>query len=83
MKFMHHIYNQWPGLFSDTNWTDFTFVEVSCEHEAQLGGFEVALGLLGITIRITLVYDEAKRQAFIDSLLAMRDEMLNGKEHAP
>jgi hypothetical protein len=49
-------YNQWPGLFSDSNWYDFTVVHLTGEYAPYKSCVEVQIGLLGFCVTITYVY---------------------------
>lgn len=52
-------YQQWSSLFSrGCNWYDFTLLKVQGEYAPYSGRWELELGLLGVNLVITWVYDD-------------------------
>jgi hypothetical protein len=50
-------YQQWSGLIGSHNWYDFTLVHVTGEFDPSTGRWECELGLLGLNLTLTYVYD--------------------------
>lgn len=57
------LYNQWEAVFSreKMNWVDFTFILLAVESSPYKCSNEVTLGLLGLTLTIT-VWREAENR---------------------
>ena len=56
-RFNLFAYNQWPGLFESSNWYDFTLVKIKGEFCPYEGHVELEIGLIGVTLMLTYVYD--------------------------
>lgn len=52
----HNFINQWVQLKGGWNWTDWTVIELSFEHDIALAGYEVIVIVLGIGYRVRWQY---------------------------
>lgn len=72
-RFNVDLYNQWPGLFdSESNWYDFTLIQIEGEYSPYKSSAEIVLGLLGFKIIFTYTYSFD----FIDRMTSLKDETL-------
>lgn len=49
---------QWTGLFTPTNWTDFTVIHIEGEHDEAFGNVNFTLALLGLHLFVRYTYDD-------------------------
>jgi hypothetical protein len=57
-RFFCTVREQWSSMFRRTNWTDFTFVWLEVENAPYSGRCELYVGLLGVLVTLTYVYDD-------------------------
>ena len=67
---------QWTGLFTPTNWTDFTFVHLEIEHDQMLGNWNGTIALLGFSLFWRYTYDD-QTKACQDMRASLRDMGIN------
>lgn len=49
---------QWSGLFTSTNWTDFTLIHLEIEHDPLFGNWNGEIALLGLCLFWRYTYDD-------------------------
>jgi hypothetical protein len=72
MRFVKpEFYNQWKEVFSYPNWRDLTFVHLAVETDHLTGVFTLQLGLLGLNLTLSLIYDEDAYEEMQEKLARM------------
>lgn len=50
------VYQQWTGLFTKSNWYDFTLIRIEGEYAPYSDRWEFTFGLLGVNLNVQYVY---------------------------
>lgn len=65
---------QWSCLFGRCSWYDFTLIKIQGEFAPYSGRWEFDLGLLGITLRLTYVYDDTFNRDLQTMVTALKSD---------
>ena len=63
---------QWSSLVRHCNWYDFTLIEIGGEFAPYTGRWDVSLALLGLSCRLTWVYDGSFNERMLECVAEIK-----------